>query len=322
VRDSSNGAIWNSKTFSPGAKFIIDEKGKASIILGEAVIWSTDYVSTDNVSTSRDPIFNPNFQKFNSNIVLSPRGSLPKGRFVTSPSNVYKIGLNGDGNLVFQSLSDSKTIWHAGISGGTEAYMQPDGNFVVRDGSRKVLWTSHTGHSSGARLEIDDGGRIAVLNGQTTVWIQGLPRGKYTGPSSPDIQFPLRTTFYYPWYPETWTVNGKKAHYIPDLGEYSSDDAAVVEDHIDQMEYGYMDLVVSSWWGPDEQQERSRLSRLMDKTIEMNASFKWYVLSLRRYRFMVGRRIVLFSHLFLLTLRILGRFTTNMSSITTLHLLN
>mmetsp|Transcript_43062 Transcript_43062/g.104190 ORF Transcript_43062/g.104190 Transcript_43062/m.104190 type:complete len:859 (+) Transcript_43062:349-2925(+) len=298
VRDAASVAIWTSGTGrSPGARLTIDDGGKASLMLGESIVWSTAGIETNRPPVANRPstttnlveaqpttttttttiVVNPNSKTFDSNVVLTPRASIPRDRFIASPGNKFRVGLQGDGNFVFQRVSDSKTLWASGTSGGVEAYMQPDGNFVIRDAQRNVLWTTHTSKNNGARLEIDDGGRLALMKGKTSIWVQGIPRGTYTGPSSPDLQYPLRTTFYYPWYPETWTVNGAKAKYIPSLGEYSSDDPAVVEDHIDQMEYGYFDLVVASWWGPDQQQERSRLSLLMDKTIEMKSSMKWSV---------------------------------------------
>ena len=104
-----------------------------------------------------------------------------------------------------------------------------------------------------------------------------VPRGAYTGPSSRSLQFPLRGMFYYPWYPETWSVNSKPVKFVPDLGKYSSGDGSIVEEHIDAMEYAYTDISIASWWGPGTSKELSRMTLLMDKTIELNSSIKWTV---------------------------------------------
>ena len=40
-------------------------------------------------------------------------------------------------------------------------------------------------------------------------------------PPTTQPSFPIHATFYYPWYPETWTVNGAHVFYHPTLG-YSS----------------------------------------------------------------------------------------------------
>ena len=52
-----------------------------------------------------------------------------------------------------------------------------------------------------SRFVIDDGGRIGVVYRSTYIWVEGVPRGTYNGPSSRDMTFPIRGTFYYAWYP-------------------------------------------------------------------------------------------------------------------------
>ena len=39
--------------------------------------------------------------------------------------------------------------------------------------------------------------------------------------------FPIKTAFYYPSFPQTWTVNGSHVFYQPSLGYYDSSDQAV-----------------------------------------------------------------------------------------------
>lgn len=238
VRNGDSAAIWTTATGGdPGARLTIDDTGMVSIMIGTTVIWNLDGTTQVNIDVVQ-PVRNPNTLDFEESVVLSPRQSLPKGRFALSPAGNYKVGLDGAGNLLFRDSGD-RTIWDAKVSGGAEAYMQPDGNFVVRDPSQRVIWTTHTSGNNDARLVIDDGGRLSVVHGSTPIWMEGIPRGKYTGPSSPDLQYPLRGVFYYPWYPETWSVNGKEAHFIPDLGKYSSDDPRVVDEHLDALEYAF-----------------------------------------------------------------------------------
>lgn len=238
VRDSGTAAIWSTATGgNPGARLTIDDNGLASIMLGTTELWNLGGTTQVTIDVVR-PVQNPNSLKFEESVVLNPLQNLPKGRFALSPAGNYKVGLNGDGNLLFQD-SGNRIIWDARVTGGVEAFMQADGNFVVRDSSERLIWTTHTSGNDGARLVIDDGGRLSVVHGSTPIWMEGLPRGKYIGPSSPDLQYPLRGIFYYPWYPETWTVNGKEAHFIPDLGRYSSDDPRVVDEHLDALEYAF-----------------------------------------------------------------------------------
>jgi hypothetical protein len=209
-------------------------------------------------------------------VALTSRQHLSRNQFVFSPSGAYKVGLTSGGDLVLKD-SDSRSIWRAGISGGYRCYMQSDGNLIVRGSDNKPKWTSHTSNNAGARLAVDDGGRIAVISGRTPLWLDGVPRGEYNGPSSDDLSFPVRGLFYYPWYPATWTVNGKLAHFEPDLGFYSSSDPLVAESHIDAFEYAHVDLSIASWWGPETNNDRARLTLLMDQTRALNSQVKWTI---------------------------------------------
>jgi hypothetical protein len=118
------------------------------------------------------------------------------------------------------------------------------------------------------------------LYASSYVWIQGIPRGTYTGPpSKSDITFPIRAAFYYNWYPETWKVSsGAQAIFVPDtLGFYNSADPVVVETHIDQFEYGNIELGIISWWGESKYNERSRISLLQNMTTSLRSGIKWSV---------------------------------------------
>jgi hypothetical protein len=213
---------------------------------------------------------------FPESIVLSSNQKLERGEFVSSPNGKFKVGLTSAGDLVLQD-DRSRTIWNAEVSNGFRCYMQRDGNVIVRKSNDKPLWTSHTYNNPGARLVVSDGGRIAIIHGNTPLWSDGIPRGVYNGPSSSDLSFPVRGVFYYPWYPETWTVNGKQARFEPDLGFYSSSDPRVAEAHIDAFEYAHVDLSIASWWGPESNLDRARLTMLMDETIAMRSKVKWTI---------------------------------------------
>jgi len=275
VRNDDGKAIWNTESSgNNGAHLTINDTGIAAIVLKSNKIWTT--TSADLINPKHEDVLNPNFRNFPEEVVLKSRDSLVRGKFVSSPSNKYNIGLNDVGDLLLQD-SNQNTIWNANVKGCIEATMQPDGNFVLRDGSDKLIWTTHTSKNPGARLVVDDGGRLSLMMGQTAIWMEGVPRGTYNGPSSRSLQFPLRGIFYYPWYPETWSVNSKPIKFVPDLGKYSSDDTNIVEEHVDAMEYSYTDVAIASWWGPGTSQELSRISLLMDKTIELNSSIKWTI---------------------------------------------
>ena len=155
-------------------------------------------------------------------VVLEPGERLLREEYVTSPSGEFQVGLNRNGDLILMDKRDNMaTIWSAGIIDGNRCSMQEDGNLVIRDSASKIKWTSNTDNNPGARFVVNDAGQVGVFEGDLPLWMAGIPRGVYAGPSSGDISFPVRGAFYYPWYPETWTVNGKKAKFEPDLGFYS-----------------------------------------------------------------------------------------------------
>ena len=83
---------------------------------------------------------------------------------------------------------------------------------------------------------------VALLVG-FGVW---LPAG-----AAADTQprFPIRAAFYYPWYPQTWTVGGKLPIFTPSLGYYRSDRGSVIRSHIRAMRRARLEAGIASWWG-------------------------------------------------------------------------
>jgi hypothetical protein len=68
-----------------------------------------------------------------------------------------------------------------------------------------------------------------------------------------DVQptFPIRAAFYYPWFPESWTQQGRYPYtnYVPTLGFYKSSDADVIANHVAAMQAAGLDAGIASWWG-------------------------------------------------------------------------
>jgi hypothetical protein len=77
-------------------------------------------------------------------------------------------------------------------------FVQSDGNAILRGTDNKAVWSSKTYGHPGAELVVDDGGRIAVTVGTLAIWLDGIPRGIYTGRPNANLQFPVRGMFYYP----------------------------------------------------------------------------------------------------------------------------
>jgi hypothetical protein len=214
--------------------------------------------------------------------VLYPGEHLAAGHFHTSPNGKYKAGLTDAGNFVLMNVEVDQVIWSTGTNGaGMRVYLQPDGNLLLRSAQKSSLWSSETHGYTGAQLKLSDGGQIAIKteDGKTAIWMDGIPRSIYRGPSSSsqELSYPVRGAFYYPWYPQTWTVNGAQAKYNAALGEYSSSDPRVAVSHINSMDYAHIDLSIASWWGPDTNLDKARMTMLMDETIAMGSPLKWSV---------------------------------------------
>jgi septal ring-binding cell division protein DamX len=143
-------------------------------------------------------------------VVLQPNEYLAAGQFRSSPNEKYRLELTEDGDLVLthQGSTDRTTIWSTETTGhDVRAYLQPDGNALLRNGQRATLWSSETHGYPGARLVLTDHGQLVIQTGDlststvsTAVWMDGVPRDIYRGPAptNADLAFPIRGAFYYP----------------------------------------------------------------------------------------------------------------------------
>lgn len=252
------------------------------IVAGFTVLTVVVGILQFNVSTPEDEVPDRTSDyvtgKFPGAVILRSGDSIRPGDSVQSPSGDFGVRMTKTGDLVLEDMRSNSTIWSAGTIGGAICYMQDDGNVVIRDRFDQNLWRSKTHKHDNSILIVDDGGRIAVRYGETLVWMQGTPLGNYTGPSSNDLVFPVRGTFYYAWYPQTWKVgSGALARFESDLGYYLSGDPVVVESHVDQLEYGNIDVGIISWFGPETNLDIARITQLLDETWDKQSPLKWTV---------------------------------------------
>jgi hypothetical protein len=66
-------------------------------------------------------------------------------------------------------------------------------------------------------------------------------------PTAPPAGGPIRATFLYDWYPETWNQG---SHYMPNSGHYSSNDPAMLRAQVASMLYAHITTGINSWFGP------------------------------------------------------------------------
>jgi hypothetical protein len=100
---------------------------------------------------------------------LSESESMAPGHDVVSCDGRFTLSLERDGNLVLQGSAGR--LWASDTSNGSEARLQDDGNFMIRDRDGAVVWTSGTSGNPGARLAVQDDGNAVIYSlAGTVVW--------------------------------------------------------------------------------------------------------------------------------------------------------
>lgn len=104
--------------------------------------------------------------------------------------------------------------------------------------------------------------------------IHGAPAARVSHSAQPKL--PLRAAFYYPWYPQTWTVGGQHPHYTPSLGYYNSTSRSIILRHIRAMRWARIQAGIVSWWGRGSLTD-TRLRRLLRVTAQLHSPFRWSI---------------------------------------------
>ena len=175
--------------------------------------------------------------------------------FGTIPWSATPSGISGSAVAKVDFLVDSHVI----LSDATAPYGDVSGFFDTT----KVANGTHTFSVQATATD----GQTATTTATESV---------LNSTATPQPSFPIYATFYYPWYPETWTVGGVHVFYHPTLGYYSTTDTAVQQAQIHAMQYAGMKAAISSWWGPGHYTD-TRLKQLMQTTVGMGSSLKWAV---------------------------------------------
>ena len=69
-------------------------------------------------------------------------------------------------------------------------------------------------------------------------------------------------------------MNGKQARFVPNLGLYSSSDPSIFESHIESFDYAWTDLIICSWWGPNTNQDRGRITMMLDALVASGSNVR------------------------------------------------
>ena len=87
---------------------------------------------------------------------------------------------------------------------------------------------------------------------------------------------PIRAAFYYPWFPEAWSIGGVGPYteYTPALGQYDSSNPDLIRRHIAAMQYGRIDAGILSWWGRGSRTD-GRVPDILNATA--GSGFHWAI---------------------------------------------
>jgi len=92
-------------------------------------------------------------------------------------------------------------------------------------------------------------------------------------PSAPQPVGHVRAAFYYPWFPETWTVAGSHVFYMPDLGYYDSRVQSTIDAQIRAMDYAKIQVAIVSWWGSTSPYD-GRVRLLLDRIAALGSPLR------------------------------------------------
>jgi hypothetical protein len=138
--------------------------------------------------------------------------------------------------------------------------------------------TPGTFQNSSGTITNANGDRLSgsATNPAVKIYLPLVTKGDPNSPNNADWQpsFPIRATFYYPWFEEAWTQQGiyPYTNYTPALGFYSSRDQNILKQHIDMMQYSHIDAAIASWWGQGSQTD-AKINGLLSAA--SGTTFRW-----------------------------------------------
>jgi hypothetical protein len=102
-----------------------------------------------------------------------PGSTLYPGESLWSPSRLYRLTQQTDGNLVLYSMPGNKPFWASGTFNhpNSVTQMQSDGNLVVYAPGHVAIWASGTaGHPNSVLFMQDDANVVIYAPGNVAIW--------------------------------------------------------------------------------------------------------------------------------------------------------
>lgn len=135
--------------------------------------------------------------------------------------------------------------------------------------SSVIQSSSTTNPGSFSSLRANNAANTSIFLPLVSSSINTLPGGTDWQPT-----FPIRATFYYPWFAEAWDQKGiyPYTNYTPSLGYYSNADQNILKQHLAMMQYAKIQAGIASWWGQGSQTD-VKIAGLL--TAAAGSNFRW-----------------------------------------------
>lgn len=105
--------------------------------------------------------------------MLKPGNVLMVDQFIESENKVFRLLLQGDGNLVL--YKDNNPLWstNSPTLPIEMCMMQGDGNLVLYSNENIPYWASQTAENPGAYLVLQNDGNLEIIKGDMSLWQTG-----------------------------------------------------------------------------------------------------------------------------------------------------
>lgn len=109
-------------------------------------------------------------------------------QYLTTDDGLFRLDVQGDGNVVLKNARTDSIIWSSGTrgSGADKLVLQQDGNLVIwNEGywgwkgifpayfNARAVWSSNSAGSGESRLQISTNGKLQIIRNGKSVWSQG-----------------------------------------------------------------------------------------------------------------------------------------------------
>jgi hypothetical protein len=174
-------ALWGTMTTTKGASIALQSDGNLVVFLGRKAIWTSRtyghkpaglWVQDDGNLVIYNTAKKPYWSRWTVIETLGANQLLKPGQLLYSRNSRFRLQMQYDGNLVL--VQNGRTVlWSSGTGRhkGAFAVMQAAGNFVVYQG-RTPLWATPTS-KRGAILQMQNDGNLVIYSGRTALWSTG-----------------------------------------------------------------------------------------------------------------------------------------------------